>query len=55
VNVHQVKELIAGCFKQHEVLWEEMSNFEEFRERIAIAASVPEIFQAFAEFGYSQS
>jgi hypothetical protein len=50
ITVEELKTLILGSFKREKYYWEEMSDFEEFRDRIESAASVDEIFSAFKEF-----
>ena len=50
ITVEELKKLILGSFKREKYYWEEMTDFEEFRNRIESATSVEQIFGAFKEF-----
>jgi hypothetical protein len=49
-SLDEVKRLIFASFKKDKYVWEEMTDFEEFRERVAGATSMEAIFGAFQEF-----
>jgi len=48
-SLDEVKQLISDRFKSNEEYWDEMSQFEEFRDRIAAANSLDEVFIALKE------
>ena len=50
ISLEEVKQLISDCFLKNEDYWDEMSQLEEFRDRIASADSVEEVFTSFREF-----
>src|SRR5262249_9450293 len=50
VPLAEVKELIADSFKKQRYSWEEMTDLDEFREKIARAESLSDIFLIFKEF-----
>lgn len=50
VSLDEVKKLIFKSFKRGRDFWEEMCNFEEFRDRIGSAASLEQVFGIFKEF-----
>jgi hypothetical protein len=55
LSLNDVKDLILDCFKKQEEYWEEMSDFEEFRDEIVAAMSMDQIFSAFREFNLMDS
>jgi hypothetical protein len=50
LSLDEAKRLISNCFAQHEDFWEEMCDFEEFRDSIAKADSLQQVFTIFREF-----
>jgi hypothetical protein len=50
ISLDETKRLISDCFTRNEEYWEEMSRFEDFRDKVAGANSLGEIFGAFKEF-----
>jgi len=50
ITLEQVKKLIFSSFRKEKYLWNEMCDFEEFRERINAATLLEHIFGAFKEF-----
>jgi len=50
ISLDETKQLILDCFKGNDEYWEEMSRFEDFRDEVASADSLEEIFGAFKEF-----
>jgi hypothetical protein len=50
LSVQELKELLSDCFKNNGDFWEEMIDFEEFRDKIAAADSIRQILATFKEF-----
>lgn len=50
ISPEETKKLILDSFRKEKYYWEEMSDFEEFRERIQSAPTLEQIFGAFQEF-----
>jgi len=50
VSLEEVKDLISDSFKKKEDYWEEMTSFEDFRDTIAAASSLEQVFAAFKRF-----
>jgi len=48
-SLAEAKQLISNSFKKEKDSWEEMMDFEEFRDRVVDATSMEEIFTAFRE------
>ena len=46
-SVQELKELLFDCFKNNGDDWEEMIDFEEFRDKIAAADSIRQILATF--------
>ena len=46
----EVKQLVFRSFKKEKDTWEEMIDFEEFRDQVVAAKSMPALFDAFREF-----
>jgi hypothetical protein len=49
-SLDEVKQIISKAFTKDRYSWEEMMDFEEFRDKIAAAASMEAIFEVFKEF-----
>ena len=50
LSIEDVKQLIRRCFADEDDYWEEMGDFEVFRDKIWAATSIGEIFAIFREF-----
>ena len=50
VSLEETKKLILDSLRKEKHYWEEMCDFEEFRERIQSAPTLEQIFGAFREF-----
>jgi len=50
ISLDDLKKLITEAFEKHEDYWEEMSGFEQFRDRVGGATSLQQVFAAFKEF-----
>jgi hypothetical protein len=50
LSLDEVRGLILSCFKGRNEYWEEMSDFEEFRDKIVAANSMEQLFAVFREF-----
>jgi len=50
ISLEETKKLILDSFRKEKYFWEEMCDFEEFRERIQSAPTLEHIFGAFREF-----
>jgi hypothetical protein len=50
ISLEGVKRLISDCFQRNEEYWDEMSDFEIFRNKIAAADSLERVFAVFREF-----
>ena len=50
ISLADVKALIATCFRKEQDSWEEMSDFDEFRDKVAQATSLEMVFATFKEF-----
>lgn len=51
ISLNDIKELVFKSFAKEKDYWTEMSDFEEFRDRISSASSLAEIFHLFNDFG----
>ena len=47
VSLEEVKSLFSSSFKENAMEWEEMTDFERFRDQTMHASSMEEIFAAF--------
>jgi|SRR5215813_2376513 len=50
ISLEDVKRLIASSFKKDAEQWEEMTDFEDFRDETMRASSMSEIFAVFTRF-----
>jgi hypothetical protein len=50
VALAEVKQLVAACFRKDQEFWEEMCDFEEFRDKLAQSESLEQIFRTFRQF-----
>jgi hypothetical protein len=50
LTLEEVKNLIYESFRNERHFWEEMSDFEEFQQRVQSADTLEQIFAAFKEF-----
>jgi hypothetical protein len=51
LSLEAVKKLIIDSFKKEKEMWEEMVDFEDFRDGITVAASFTQVFELFASKG----
>jgi len=49
-SFEEVKQLVLRSFKKEKDTWEEMIDFEQFRDQVVSAKSMPALFDAFREF-----
>jgi hypothetical protein len=52
LDLRQVRELLEGNFKVRKYFWNEMIDFDDFRDAIRSATSIPEIFSIFENFNF---
>ena len=50
ISLDKVKKLISESFRKEKNFWSEMTDFEQFRDEIARASSIDEIFGIFRGF-----
>lgn len=50
IPLDRIKTLILDGFKENEDYWDEMSDFEEFRDEIVMAGALDQVFAIFKKF-----
>ncbi len=50
ISLEDLKKLISESFEKQEDYWEEMTSFEQFRDKVGAATSLEQVFAAFKEF-----